>query len=335
MKRKLVGLVLSLVLSSVVFAGGTGEQTPAASGPKKIVVGLSMVQQDSEWWNTQERFARQAVEANGWEARTVWAAGDQQKQVKDMEDFVTQKVDYIIMGPIQTEGSMVGVETAFKAGIPVITVGRLSNTPNTFGEVLSDEAEFGKSQMEQIHKDYPNGANIVYLFGPVGAGYAVDMWEQGTLPKLAEYPNLKILERYQNPSDIISDGLKTAEDAIVRFGDSIDVIACTNDGLALGAIRAVHAAGKADKIKIYASGLTLMGIEAVYNEELRYTAIRSQAKNAEKVAEIIQLAIAGGKPEPKRTLVPPTIVTKENVLTVRDAMFGGTVPNPDTWKPKK
>jgi ABC-type sugar transport system substrate-binding protein len=78
-----------------------------------------------------------------------------------------------------------------------------------------------------------------------------------------------------------------------------------------------------------------MGIEAVYNGELQYTAIRSQAKNAAKVAEIIQLAIEGKKPEPKRTLVPPTIVTKENVLTVRDAMFGGTVPNPETWKPKK
>jgi ABC-type sugar transport system substrate-binding protein len=335
MKRKLCGVVLSLLAAGLVFAGGAGEEQKAASGPKKIVVGLSMVQQDSEWWNTQERFARQAVEGKGWEARTLWAAGDQQKQIKDMEDFVTQKVDYIIMGPIQTEGSMVGVDTAFKAGIPVITVGRLSNTPNTFGEVLSDEAEFGKAQMEQIHKDYPNGANIVYLFGPVGAGYAVDMWEQGTLPKLKEYPNLKILERYQNPSDIISDGLKTAEDAIVRFGDQIDVIACTNDGLALGAIRAVHAAGKAGKIKIYASGLTLMGIEAVYNGELRYTSIRSQAKNAAKVAEIIQLAIEGKKPEPKRTLVAPTLVTKENVLTVRDAMFGGTVPNPETWKPKK
>jgi len=324
-----------MVLPAALFAAGGAQQQQSSSSPKKIVVGLSMVQQDSEWWATMEKFARQACDANGWETRTLWAAGDQQKQVKDMEDFVAQKVDYIIMGPIQSEGSMVGVDTAFKAGIPVITVGRLSNTPNTFGETLGNEVEFGKAQMDQIHKDFPNGANIVYLYGPVGAGYAVEMWEQGTVPKLKEYTNLKLLERYQNPSDIISDGMKTAEDAIVRFGDQIDVIACTNDGLGLGAVRAVQSAGRADKIKVYASGLTLMGIEAVYNGQLAYTAIRSQAQMAAKAAEIINLAIAGKKPEPKRQLIPPAIVTKENVLTIRDAMFGGTVPNPETWKPKQ
>ena len=336
MKRKLIvaAVLVCMIMPAAVFAGGSGEDKQPASGSKKIVVGLSMVQQDSEWWNTMEKFARQACDANGWEAKTLWAAGDQQKQVKDMEDFVAQKVDYIIMGPIQSEGSMVGVDTAFRAGIPVITVGRLSNTPNTFGEILADDAEFGKVQMEQIRKDFPNGANIVYLYGPVGASFAAEMWNNGTTPFLQANPSYKLLERFQNQSDIISDGMRSAEDAIVRFGGQINVIACTNDGLALGAIRAVQSAGLKDKIMVYGAGLTMMGIEAVYNEELRYTAIRSQAQNAAKAAEIIKLHMAGQKPEPKRQLVPPLEVIKENVLTIRDAMFGGTVTNPETWKPK-
>ena len=327
-------VVMSIMIAaSLATAGGKKEEK--AAGPKKIVVGLSMVQKDSDWWNTMGRASEQACAAAGWETVTLWAAGDQQKQIKDVEDFITRGVNYIIMGPIQSEGSMIAVDTAFKAGIPVITVGRLSNTKNTFGEVLGDEAEFGKAQTDQIHKDFPNGANIVYLYGPVGAGYAVQMWELGTTPKLKDYPNLKILERYQNPSDITSDGLKSAEDSIIRFGDKINVIAATNDGLALGAVRAVQAAGKGDKIKVYGSGLTLMGIEAVHNGTMRYTAIRSQAKMAEKAAELIKLAIKGEKPAEKRTLVPPILVTTENVLSVKDAMFGGTVTDPATWQPKK
>jgi len=336
MKRKVLVLsIVCMVLTASLFAAGNGEQKEAAPAAKKIVVGLSMVQQDSEWWNTMEKFARQACEANGWEAKTLWAAGDQQKQVKDMEDFVSQKVDYIIMGPIQSEGSMVGVDTAFKAGIPVVTVGRLSNTPNTFGEVLADDAEFGKDQMVQISKDFPDGANILYLYGPVGASYAAEMWNNGTVPFMNANPKYKLLERFQNNSDTISDGMSTAEVAIARFGDKIDVIACTNDGLALGTVRAVQSAGLQNKIKVYGAGLTMMGIEAVYNGTLRYTAIRSQSQNAAKAAEIINLAIAGKKPDPKRQLVSPLEVTKENVLTIRDAMFGGTVTNPETWKPKK
>ena len=328
MKRNLVKLFVVLLLC--VSFGGV-----FAADAKKIVIGVSLVQKDSDWWNTMGRFTDQAYKAEGWETVTIWAAGDQQKQIKDVEDLVAMGIKYIVLGPIQAEGSMVAVDAATKAGIPVVTIGRLSNTKNAFGEIIGNDPDFGKVQMDQIHKDYPNGANIVYLFGPVGAGYAVQMWEQGTLPKLAEYPKLKILEQYKNPSDITSDGMKSAEDAIVRYGDKINVIAATNDGLALGAVRAVQAAGLGDKIKVYGAGLTLMGIEAVHNGTMRFTALRSQAKVAEKSVEYLKLAIKGEKPAEKRALIPPVPVTRENVLTVRDAMFGGTVTNPETWKPKK
>jgi ABC-type sugar transport system substrate-binding protein len=332
MNHKWTGLLLALVLllsAGTVFAGGAGE--PKDDG--KILIGLSMVQKDSDWWNTMGKFAEQACEAEGWETVTVWGGGDQQKQIKDVEDLIARGVDYIIMGPIQQEGSMVAINKAYDAGIPVVTVGRRSNTDKQFGEVFANEAQFGIDQIEQVHKDYPNGANIVYLFGPVGAGYAIQQWEDGTVPTLAKYPNLKILERYSHPSDITSDGIKSAEDAIVRFGDQIDVFACTNDGLALGAVRAVQAAGLGDKIKVYGGGLTLMGMEAIYDGTMRFSMLKSQAQMATLCVKFLKTAIAGETPASKQDLVQPVVIMKDNVLTVRDPMFGGTVPNPSTWTP--
>jgi len=333
MKHKWMGLLFCLLLLvsvSGAFAAGQGE---AAEGEGKILIGLSMVQKDSDWWNTMGKFAKQACEAEGWETVTVWGGGDQQKQIKDIEDLIARGVDYIIMGPIQQEGSMVAIDKAHAAGIPVVTVGRRSNTTNQFGEVFANEAQFGIEQVEQLHKDYPNGANIVYLFGPVGAGYAIQMWEQGVVPTLKKYPNLKILEKYSHPSDITSDGIKTAEDAIVRFGDQIDVFAASNDGLALGAVRAVQAAGLGDKIKVYGAGLTLMGMEAVYDGTMHYTTLKSQAQMATKCVKFLKMAIAGETPAQKTDLVQPVVIMKDNVLKVKDPMFGGTVPNPSSWKP--
>jgi len=333
MKHMWMGLLLCLFLIvsiSGVFAAGEGE-TKADDG--KILIGLSMVQKDSDWWNTMGTFGKQACEAEGWETATVWGGGDQQKQIKDIEDLIARGVDYIIMGPIQQEGSMVAIDKAHAAGIPVVTVGRRSNTTNQFGEVFANEAQFGIEQVEQMHKDYPNGANVVYLFGPVGAGYAIQQWEEGTVPTLKKYPNLKILERYSHPSDITSDGIKSAEDAIVRFGDQIDVFACTNDGLALGAVRAVQAAGLGDKIKVYGGGLTLMGMEAVYDETMRFSMLKSQAQMATLCVKFLKTAIAGETPTKKQDLVQPVVIMKDNVLTVKDPMFGGTVPDPSSWKP--
>jgi ABC-type sugar transport system substrate-binding protein len=324
----LLGVLLLFPLSSV-FAGGEGE----GSVDDKIVVGLSMVQKDSDWWNTTGKFCKEACEAEGWETVIVWGGGDQQKQIKDIEDLIARGVDYILMGPIQPEGSMVGVDKAHAAGIPLVTVARRSNSKNSYAEVFFDEAQVGIEQMEQIHKDYPDGCNVVFLYGPVGAGYAKTMWDDGTVPTMEKYSNIKLLEQYNHPSDITSDGIKTAEDSIVRFGDQIDIFAASNDGLALGAVRAVQAAGLGDKIKVYGAGLTLMGMEAIHDGTMEFSAMKSQGKLAMKCVEYLKMAIAGETPQNKSHMLQPIVITKDNVLTVRDAAFGGTVTNPSTWKP--
>ena len=59
MKHKWMGLLLFLVLllsAGVVFAGGDGE----AEDDGKIVIGLSLVQKDSDWWNTFGELCQQA-----------------------------------------------------------------------------------------------------------------------------------------------------------------------------------------------------------------------------------------------------------------------------------
>lgn len=332
MKKWLLFALIAMIAATSVFASGDSEAEATDSG-SGVLVGISMVQKDSDWWNTMGKFAEQACDAEGWDTVTVWAAGDQQKQINDVEDLIQRGVDLIIMGPIQQDGSMVAIDKAYAAGIPVITVGRRSNTDTQYGEVFSNEAQFGVEQMEQIHKDYPDGCNIVYLFGPVGANYAVQQMEDGTKPTLAKYPNIKIIETYSHNSDITSDGLKTAEDAIVRFGDEIDVIAATNDGLALGAVRAVQSAGLGDKIQVYGGGLTLMGMEAIDNGTMRHSTLKSQAQMAIHIIELCKTALAGEEPVSKQSLVQPISITKDNNREVKDPMFGGTVSNPSAWTP--
>ncbi len=306
----------------------------AAAQGKKIVIGASMVQKDSDWWAMMAKLAEQAAKAKGYDIVTVWANADQEKQIKDVEDLIQRKVDIIIMGPVQQDGSMVAIDQAFKAGIPVVTVGRLSKTKNVAAAVIADEAEFGRKQIQQIAKDYPNGANIVFLFGPMGAGYAIQMFEEGTTPELQKFPKLKLLHRYTSPSDIASDGMKNAEDGIVRFSN-IDVFAASNDGLALGAVRAVQSAGKGDKIKVYGAGATLMGMQAVYDGQMRYTTIKSQAKMAEIALGFVETILNKKPLTTKLYKVPPMVVTKENVTTVKDPMLGGSFTEPSTFTPKK
>ena len=120
-------MVCSLLLAS--FAMDAGAQG------KKVVIGASLVQKDSDWWAMMAKLAEQAAKAKGYDIVIVWANADQEKQIKDVEDLIQRKVDIIIMGPVQQDGSMVAIDQAFKAGISVVTVGRLSKTKNVAAAV--------------------------------------------------------------------------------------------------------------------------------------------------------------------------------------------------------
>ena len=76
-----------------------------------------------------------------------------------------------------------------------------------------------------------------------------------------------------------------------------------------------------------------MGMEAIYDDTMEFSAMKSQGKLAMKCVEYLKMAIAGETPQNKSHMLQPIVIKKDNVLTVRDAAFGGTVTNPSTWKP--
>ncbi|MDR3588475.1 MAG: sugar ABC transporter substrate-binding protein [Negativicutes bacterium] len=334
MKRLCIVATAVLGLTVVLGCGGNKQGAPAAdSGKKKIVIGASFVSKDNQWWAMCGQFAQEAAKKNGVEMIMLYANNDQEKQIKDVEDLIQRKVDVILMGPVQEKGSAVAVDQAAKAGIPVVTIARRSASQNVTTGVIFNEPQFGINQVTQLRKDFPEGANVVYLFGPVGAGYAMQQYNEGFAPELAKNPNLKLLQKYDCPTDTSAEGMRNAEDALVKY-TNIDVICATNDDLALGAVRAVEAAGKAGKIKVYGSSALPLGMQAIYDGKMHFTNLKSQSVEA-MVGVELALKVVNKQPLEKMVYLQPTVVTRENVETVKDSIFGGTLDDPKSFVPKK
>jgi ABC-type sugar transport system substrate-binding protein len=101
----------------------------------------------------------------------------------------------------------------------------------------------------------------------------------------------------------------------------------------LGAIRAAESAGRAKgTIFIGNSGLP-MGMQAICEGKMHYTALKSQALMISNALDVLIKAIQGEKVE-KYSKLQPIPVTKENVQTAKDPVFGGTVSNPASYKCK-
>jgi ribose transport system substrate-binding protein len=326
MKRFLMlPLVLSVAMPSMALAQTKKE-------PKDMVIGASLISKDNMWWANVGKFLDQAAAAKGVKLVSLWAQGDVSKQLKDVEDLIQRKVDGLIIGPVHGTGSVQAFEAAWAAKIPTIDIARAVETDRFVASVVFDETLFGIKQAEFVASKLPNGGKLIYLYGPVGASYPQIQYE-GFLQKLKEYPKLEVLEVYKSKVDTMAEGLRNAEDALVRF-PRIDAFLGSNDDLTLGALRASESAGRAKDILFVGNSGLPMGMQAIYEGKMHYTSLKSQAAMISMALDLLVKAIQGEQVE-KYVKVPPISVTKENVLTVRDPVFGGTVDNPSRFVPQK
>jgi ABC-type sugar transport system substrate-binding protein len=326
MKKALV----MVVAFCLVFAAANA--IAGKQNPKEMVIGASLISKDNMWWANVGKFLEQAAEIRGVKLIVLWAQGDPAKQLKDTEDLIQRQVDAIILGPVHAQGSVVAIDAAHAAGIPLVQIARPSETDKYKASFVFDEREFGVKQCQFVAKALPNGGNLVYLYGPVGASYPAIQFE-GFQEEMKKYSNLKLLEVYKSKVDTMAEGLKNAEDALVRF-DKIDAFLGSNDDLALGAIRAAESAGRAKTITFVGNSGIPMGMQAIHDGKMGYTSLKSQAAMIVQALDAA-IAIVQGKDVPKNNMVKPISVTKDNVLTVKDPVFGGTLAEPESFKPGK
>lgn len=327
-------LVLALVLFTAgqVFANG-GSDSEAADGVKEVRVAVSLATQASQWWTVYANMVESAIAAVNAEGEykityNLVHNDNAAVQVDTVNDQLIDQPDIMIMAPIDMATSVAAVDACYAADVPVVTCCRASNSENVTAGRLFNEAQFGINQVDKIVEDFPDGANIVYLFGPNEASYAIAQYKEGFLPSIKNNSSINVLEVFENKQDTQDVGLMLADDALLKFED-VDAFAATNDGLAIGAVQAIKAAGR-DDVKVYGSSALPQGMVAIRDGNMSFTNMKSQAVMADTVVKLALDVYAGNSYE-QFGLVDPVVITAENVKTVRDATFGGTIADPATF----
>ena len=130
MKKKILSALLSvaLVATMLVGCGGGGGEAAAtdsdAPGAGKTI-GLAMPTQSSERWINDCANMKSQLEALGYTVLDQFAEDDVQQQVSQIENFVAQQVDCLVIAAVDS-GALTTVEASAKeAGIPIIAYDRL------------------------------------------------------------------------------------------------------------------------------------------------------------------------------------------------------------------
>jgi len=231
------------------------------------------------------------------------------KQVSQVQQFIQQKVDVLIVSPNEPDPLTGPVQQACNAKIPVIILDRSVNTTCYSAFIGGDNYAAGKKAGQLALQLLPNGGNVVELQGILSNQPQIDR-DKGFRDAIKPNAKIKIIEHKE--AKWLKDNATTITSQWLQKDKNIDLVYAENDPMALGAYLAAAGAGKADKIKfIGTDGLAIPdgGIRAVQQGHLAGTFIYPTC--AEEAAAAAEKLAHGQMVEKKQTL-DITAVTPQN-----------------------
>ncbi len=300
-------VILVVAFAGMAWAGCN--RGVSKNGEKEFVIGASMLSLQSEFVvNVKDAMEERAKEKNV-ELIVNDAQRTADKQVQQIETFISQKVDAIILNPCEVEASSPAVEKAKAAGIPIINVNsETTAAPDGFAGSRDEEA--GEIAMEQIARLLNGKGNVVMIEGYMGQAAQIKR-SAGAKKVLDKYPGIKILAQQTAEWDR-AKGMSLMENWIQSYGNKINAVFAHNDEMGMGALQALEQATLKDKVVVVSIDAIADALQAVKDGRLDAT-VYQDAKG--QGAGAIDMAIQLIKKEPvakKEIFIPFQLVTKEN-----------------------
>jgi len=238
-------VAFSLIAGLAGCAGSDGDSRNTVSGDG-YVIGFSNFGVGNSWRVQMEaEFKARAdhLVANGVikEYYMTDSNGDIDRQIADIQDFITKRCDAIIITAASPDALSPVCEEAVEAGIVVISFDNYVTTNNITAKVGIDEVEFGRRGAQWLSDRLGGTGNIVVLNGIEGTGVNA-MRSEGAMSVFAEHPDIIILDDVHAGWDY--DQAKIAVEGFLSAYPQIDGVWSQGGAMTLAALDAFIEAGR-------------------------------------------------------------------------------------------
>ncbi len=266
--RKVVAMMMALTMaaslagcssgssgSATTTAAETKAETEAAGKTKAATedingeprtIGVSLLNSTHVFYNNIQTSMEKTADEYGWTLDVQDAAGDANKQLSEVQDFITKGVDAIVIAPTNSAGSKSMIDLADKAGIPVFTMDIASDgTPVC--HVATDNKKGGELAAQYVIDNIltdKTGTAAVITYSEIES--CVDRETGFTDCLKANAPDIEVVD-IQNYSGDQQKAADVMQNMLLKH-ENIDVVFCVGDPAATGALSSITAAGADTKI---------------------------------------------------------------------------------------
>lgn len=300
--RRMCALALALLC-------GCGRQGEPDTGSRQPVIGVTLLNLANEYVVT----LRDAIEARAKELGVRLIVSDAQRsperQVQQVENFIAQKVDAIILNPCEVEASSPAVLKALAAGIPIVNVNSETKAaPSAF--VGSRDEESARLGMGYIAERLKGEGGVLMMEGYLGQAAQIKRG-QGAREVLAKHPGLRLLAAQTAEWDR-AKAVTLMENWLQAYGSQISAVFAQNDEMAMGVLLALERAGRKKDVVVVGVDAIADALQAVRDGRLDATVFqdgRGQGRGAVDAA----LGLIRKAAVEREAFIPFQLVTKDNV----------------------
>ena len=314
MKKKVSILLVVCMLMVAISGCGKGADQPAQVKPEggkdHVKIGVSVPNLTNVFFLQIKEGMEKALQNDKDEIILQDAGGDQNKQMNDITDMISQGVDVVCLSAINSEGVKATLEECEKAGIPVIAfnVG-VKNPELVKTTIVSDNIEAGRMCAQALAEALGGKGKVVEItFSTTTTCYNRQM---GFEEEMKKYPEIEIIQT-KDMDKANSDYSQPIMVDFINAHKEIDGVFTINDPAARGAIAALKEAAMIDKVGVVSVDGSDEGKDFIRADEMLASAAQDPEGIGRLTIETAYKIIAGEEVE-KEIIMPMSIINKENV----------------------
>lgn len=313
-KIRLVILCLSLaVLTWSLVACRSGDQPTAGSAARTYKIAVIPKGTTHEFWKAVHAGAVKAGQELGVEI--FWKGpqkeDDRAQQITVVEDFISRRVDGIVLAPLDDRAMMRPVDEAMREGIPVVIMDSNLQGDNYISFVATDNYQGGVLAARRL-AEVLGGKGKIFLIRYLEGSASTTFREQGFLETITrEYPGIELLVRDQFAGTTTESAYQLTENLLSRY-PQVEGIFAPNESSTFGALRALQHFGLAGRVKLVGFDSSVKLIQALEKNEIQGLVLQDPMKMGYLSVKVLVDYIQG-RPVEKRIDTGVSLATPENM----------------------
>ena len=299
-------------MAGAIIAAGCNKPASTSSTSGSKTIGVSIQNREAQFYQDMQNGMQAEASKYGYTLKVVDASRDNAKQQSQVEDFISQHVDAIVLTPYDSQAIGSAIVEANNAKIPVFTadIASTSNVGDVVSHIASDNVQGGEQAGKLICAGMGSDPGPVAIIDEPEVTSVQDRVKGFKEAIASGCPSAKIVAdisgggQRDKASSVMEDLLQSHKDLRAVFG--------INDDSALGAAKAVQAANLTGKIIIVGFDATPEARTAIQQGAMYGDAVQHPEDIGKLTIDAIHDYFGGKTPE-KRIAVNVGQFTKANI----------------------